>query len=114
MAGACPLWAGVLSTERPFCSLCVPFVFPFCSLCVPFVFPFCSLSVPFVFPLCSLCVPFLFPTPTYNQIKSKRQARYRRLHVASQRVPLCNPATLRVDTDALRFFALLVHQKQSH
>ena len=61
MAGACPLWAGVLSTERPFCSLCVAFVFPFCSLCVPFVFPLCSLCVPFVFPFCSLSVPFLFP-----------------------------------------------------
>ena len=107
MAGACPLWAGVLSTERPFCSLCVPFVFPFCSLCVPFLFPFCSLSVPFVFPFCSLSVPDPNLEPNQEQETGTLPTFTRRV----PKVALCNPATLRVDTDALRFFALPVHQK---
>ena len=87
MAGACPLWAGVLSRS--------------------------ALSVPFVFTKCLPSVHLLFAATFKANSNSKRQARYRRLHVASQRVPLCNPATLRVDADALRLSALDLAELQN-
>ena len=94
-----PLWAG----SCPRSALCVPFVFPLCSLCVPLLFPFCSPSVPFLFPFCSHLLGGWEFHKGYRHVTD--------VYVAYQRVPLCNPATLRVDTDALRFFALPVHQK---
>ena len=93
-----------------------PFLFPLCSPSVCQVFTFCLPSVHLLFAECSpsVCRVFTFCLPSVHLLfaatfkansNSKRQARYRRLHVASQRWPF---ATLRLYESILTRCAFLL------
>ena len=82
----------------PRSALSVPFLFPFCSLSVPLLFPFCSPSVHQVFAKCSP------PAFEVNAVARDRHATD--VYTSRPKGFPCNPATLRVDADALRLSAL--------